>query len=527
MAGLEGLASIIYHEKQQPGSMLCAQHALNSLLQGNYFTAPDLSDIARNLDTLEEQYDHSNTGNSSHNMDDTGFFSIQVLENALSVWGLTLTRWRREEMRPFQHHPHTQLAFILNLDQHWFTLRRFGPAFPNIDDDPGDGHWFNLNSSLSSPEWVGKLYLGMVLQQAETDGYSVFAVTQIDPSAPIALPRTEADEIASTLPEPHGTLSNMQYSSSFTQNPSATSASASDPSMETAGFEDEDYELQAALQASLMNPRPGAASESYNYQATPLAPPRLMRGFAPLPPSDPHTPSDSNSGVQTPTDGHSLTSAEQPADLDPVAASMERNRLMLQRMRQEQEYAQRELWVENATGPDAASLEARRLERQREEEEDAELLRRAIQESEALARIQGHAQNMDEDGDDDDMDVEAPGPPNTHPAIEQAVSHRVYDDDDAELQAALKASLEHVPEGWELPELLPPRTPAPPSSLSSTAALPDQTTGREGEQDKDDTESVLSDETSMTTTDNTASGAVAEAVSVDELRKRRLARFGT
>jgi Ataxin-3 len=64
----------------------------------------------------------------------------------------------------------TQLAFILNLDQHWFTLRRFGPARPNINDDPGNGHWFNLNSSLPSPEWVGKLYLGMVLQQAEADG---------------------------------------------------------------------------------------------------------------------------------------------------------------------------------------------------------------------------------------------------------------------------------------------------------------------------------------------------------------------
>jgi hypothetical protein len=33
MAGLEGLTSLIYHEKQQPGSMLCAQHALNSLLR--------------------------------------------------------------------------------------------------------------------------------------------------------------------------------------------------------------------------------------------------------------------------------------------------------------------------------------------------------------------------------------------------------------------------------------------------------------------------------------------------------------
>ena len=33
MAGLERLVPYIYHEKQQEGSMLCAQHALNSLLR--------------------------------------------------------------------------------------------------------------------------------------------------------------------------------------------------------------------------------------------------------------------------------------------------------------------------------------------------------------------------------------------------------------------------------------------------------------------------------------------------------------
>jgi len=64
----------------------------------------------------------------------------------------------------------TQLAFILNLQQHWFTIRRFGPALSNFLDDPGHGHWFNLNSSLAAPEWVGKLYLGMVLHQAEEEG---------------------------------------------------------------------------------------------------------------------------------------------------------------------------------------------------------------------------------------------------------------------------------------------------------------------------------------------------------------------
>jgi len=59
--------------------------------------------------------------------------------------------------------PSTQQAFLLNLNQHWFTLRRFGQP-------DGNGHWFNLNSFFDSPERIGKTYLGMVLQQAEAEG---------------------------------------------------------------------------------------------------------------------------------------------------------------------------------------------------------------------------------------------------------------------------------------------------------------------------------------------------------------------
>ena len=84
-------------------------------------------------------------------------------------------------MRPYHNVPHTQLAFILNLQQHWFTLRRFGPAttLPAAEfdvgssvppTDPGDGHWYNLNSFLASPEWISQTYLGMVIQQAEAEG---------------------------------------------------------------------------------------------------------------------------------------------------------------------------------------------------------------------------------------------------------------------------------------------------------------------------------------------------------------------
>ncbi|KAF5378192.1 hypothetical protein D9615_007591 [Tricholomella constricta] len=183
---------------------------------------------------------------------------------------LILTRWRGEEMRPYQDRTHTQLAFILNLDQHWFTLRRFGHAEPEVNKDAGNGHRFNLNS-VNAPERVGKLYIGMVLQQAEAKGYFVFAVTQADPSAPLALPRTEADEIASTLPEPTSAARSGFHSPSYKPSSAPLSTAPSNPT-QIEGFEDEDYELQAALQAS---------SEYSSYDET-LTPAPFSRAFAPL-----------------------------------------------------------------------------------------------------------------------------------------------------------------------------------------------------------------------------------------------------
>ncbi|PPQ67310.1 hypothetical protein CVT25_005894 [Psilocybe cyanescens] len=480
MAGLERLIPYIYHEKQQQGSMLCAQHALNSLLQGNYFTAPDLSDIARSLDSLEESYDDSNTGHTSTNMDDTGFFSVQVLDNALKVWGLNLTRWRGEEMRPYQDHPQTQLGFILNLEQHWFTLRRFGKANPNIDLDEGDGHWFNLNSFLPKPEWVGKLYLGMVLQQAETEGYSVFSVTQSNPDAPLALPRTEADMIASTLPEP-----TSGSSARFQTVPDTFKGDTSNS--EDVNLEEEDLELQAALQASLMgmDQEDDDEDEDEDEPSSPELPPV---GFA-----TPHfqqfaSPSSSGfgSGSRTPQTRQpppANDSLPGHADLDPVAASMERNRVLLQRMKQQQEFAQREMWNESDLTPEEqAALEERRERRRREEEEEDEQLRRAIEESEALAekhRLERGNNSMDVDSQD-----ESP------PPISNATLH---DDEDAELQAALRASLERS------------------TSLQAQAST-----------STDDAESVVSDTTSAAEELPTSSAAPT----LDEIRQRRLARFG-
>ncbi|KAF9475531.1 Josephin-domain-containing protein [Pholiota conissans] len=467
MASLETLIPYIYHERQQDGSMLCAQHALNSLLQGNYFTAPDLSDLARSLDDLEESYDDSNMGHTSTNMDDTGFFSVQVLDNALKVWGLNLTRWRSEEMRPYHGNPHTQLAFILNLEQHWFTMRRFGMANADVDLDDGNGHWFNLNSFLPAPEWVGKLYLGMVLQQAEAEGYSVFAVTQADPNAPLALPRTEADVISSTLPEPTSSpITRIQRPFASSSNSAGKDLFKAAPVHE--GFDDEDYELQAALQASLL----GAVQPS-----VPAAPP--IASLSPLssPTGGLTSPDGSGSRSRTPS-LQSQTAAPillpGHADIDPVAASVERNRVLLQRMREQQELAQREMWSESDLTPEEqTALQERREHRRIQEEEEDTQLRRAIEESEALAHEQ---RTQRESNPDTEM----------HDGI--AGDHTRYDDEDSELQAALKASLESA---------------GLPSSVHAEA---------------DDDVSVVSDTTSTDVT--------AEPPSLEEIRKRRLARFG-
>ncbi|CAO1631653.1 unnamed protein product [Sympodiomycopsis kandeliae] len=213
--------ALLLHEKQEPGSMLCAQHALNNLLQGYYFDAPQLAEIASQLDDLERDNlemsdaDWNEREAAGRNADETGFFSVSVLETALQVWGFSLLRWGSAEMRQYQNSPETQLAFILNLSNHWFCFRSFGSDA---------NFWFNLNSFLPEPSWVGSGYLGALLDQSQREGYSVFVVrpTSDDPSSR----RNIIDQFRST--------------------PGDQAASGSH-----LGQDDEDDELQRAIQASM------------------------------------------------------------------------------------------------------------------------------------------------------------------------------------------------------------------------------------------------------------------------------------
>ncbi|KAH8828047.1 Josephin-domain-containing protein [Flagelloscypha sp. PMI_526] len=385
-----------------------------------------------------------NAGTTSTNMDDTGFFSVQVLDRALDVWGLNLVRWRSEEMKKYHDHPFTQLAFILNYEQHWYTLRRFGDAKSNVAEDPGHGHWFNLNSYKSQPEWVSKTYLGMVLQQAEADGYSVFAVVQANPEGPLALTRTDADIVASTLPEP---------TSSRRGQPQAGTSSSTPFGMEgIEGVEDEDWELQAALQASLVD------------------------GVDPtFLPNDP-----------LPTMTEDYDEAINAAD--PVAASMARNQRLLARMQREQQMAHRDLF--EGSDQDPATTQ-----RVREMQEEQEMIRKAIAESEALAQAQA--------GSSSEATPEISPP--LIPAGNMTLP-RVYDDEDAELQAALRASLEDSA-GHVIPDLKPKPPSRPTASTNVGAPIPVNASTS-----MDSVEEELDEPT--------------KPVDMDEMRRRRLERFG-
>ncbi|KIJ49494.1 hypothetical protein M422DRAFT_27859 [Sphaerobolus stellatus SS14] len=480
MAGLERLVPLIYHEKQQSGSQLCAQHALNTVLQGDYFQAPDLAQFAHQLDALEGAV-NEDAGPDSNNMDDTGFFSVGVLEHALRVWGFTLVRWRSEELREQQANPHHQMAFILNHQQHWFSLRRFG----NLED-PENGHWFNLNSFLQEPEWVGKLYLGMVLSQAEDEGYSVFAVIPVDePGSPETLPRTDADDVASTLPQPTSSGTGVRISIARTQSTSNTATSK--PLAVHEGFEDEDMELQAALQASL------AAGGDFDYAAF---------SELPQPPrADPSVSAVAETRLPEPE-------PEPEAEVDSIEANMARNlarnRQLMARMRQEQEEALREQY-EGEVARTFAPRGVPRGPRIEVDDDEDENIRRAIEASRAE-----HVENpdaMEEDDDDGDWLPPRRATEAAVPVAAPARDDRVYDDEDAELQAALRASLEALPEGFTMP-ITPPRETAslslPVQSTSNIVASPNASIQEEEEEIPQP----------------------AAQLDPDELRKRRLARFG-
>lgn len=211
---------------------MCAQHCLNSLLQGPYFTPVDLSTLAQKMDD-EERQRMAECGIESEeyqkflqqpsgNMDDSGYFSVQVISSALEVWGLELVPFSStdERVKCALSDPCKMRAFICNYKDHWFTIRRLG------------NQWFNLNSLLSKPELISDTYLSLFLAQLKNEGYSIFVIFG-------ELPECEADQLLRISP--------VQLPSKSKSNQPVVV--------------EDDPELKAALQLSLSEEIP---STSYN-----------------------------------------------------------------------------------------------------------------------------------------------------------------------------------------------------------------------------------------------------------------------
>jgi len=202
-------------------------------------------------------------------------------------------------------------------------------------------------------------------------------------------------------------------------------------------------------------------------------------------------------------DSDPSSGAQSPIDDDRVAASLARNRSIMERMRLEQEMALRD----NYQDTDMEAVARRR----REHEEEEEMIRQAIADSEAMHRQE--QQPIEEDMMAEDSDS---SPEHRYIPIRSGTAHRVYDDEDTELQAALRASLEDVPEGYQLPH-----SPPPPPLLYHKEEMP------ESEETVGDAPSGTDAEDSEMESETSVVAPSQEEMSMEEMRKRRLARFET
>ncbi|XP_068255070.1 ataxin-3 isoform X2 [Nyctibius grandis] len=107
---------------------------------------------------------------------DVGSHRLQVISNALKVWGLELILFNSPEYQRLGIDPINEKSFICNYKEHWFTVRKLGKQ------------WFNLNSLLMGPELISDTYLALFLAQLQQEGYSIFVVKG-------DLPDCEADQL--------------------------------------------------------------------------------------------------------------------------------------------------------------------------------------------------------------------------------------------------------------------------------------------------------------------------------------------
>jgi len=171
----------IYHERQE--ALLCGQHALNNLVQRHEFSADELADFAQQLDFLERQAYNDNTSTTvdgfktrgqmpihatvSSNVDESGNFSIQVLQLALSTrYHVNLVNILQDDVKSKVELTEID-GFICNNHNHWFSIRKIR------------GKFWKLDSCLPRPVTISHFHLAAELESLHASGgYSVFCVLE-------------------------------------------------------------------------------------------------------------------------------------------------------------------------------------------------------------------------------------------------------------------------------------------------------------------------------------------------------------
>lgn len=139
----------------------------------------------------------------SGNVDDSGNFSITVLREALRRMADVELSAENKDVESALRDPEQFEAYLLNLESHWFTLRRL--------DCAGAGQkWFNLNSTLSDPEVISPFFLSAFLAQMREEGYSIFVVRVVDHASALS-PRAGA--AAATVASPASSSSSSSRTS--------------------------------------------------------------------------------------------------------------------------------------------------------------------------------------------------------------------------------------------------------------------------------------------------------------------------
>lgn len=161
---------VLVYWEQQGADLLCGVHCLNTLLQGPVYSAGELAAIAGQLDKEEASLLGFAPGVSvpSQNVDASGNFSIGVLERGLqrAHAGVQIINLQRSDVKEaVLKGPEAEAGYICNLHEHWYTIRRVG------------GKWYNLNSvRQGAPSEISEFHLASFLLSVSQTGWTIFVI---------------------------------------------------------------------------------------------------------------------------------------------------------------------------------------------------------------------------------------------------------------------------------------------------------------------------------------------------------------